>query len=130
MNEKSKERMRRQQEFIYEGLVNEFNLPVVEDEFSSDELPASFNHFLIVYGDFQKNQSHAQLLQEIYVIYLSEDNPEVETTTVDIISTISKVPGVEFNRTVKERLRKKDSDDFVDQVTLIFRRKVSYDCQT
>lgn len=130
MNEKSKERMRKQQDAIYNGLINQFGFPVVEDEFSSDELPASFNHFLIVYGDFQKNESVSQLLQEIYVIYLSEDNPEVETTTIDIISTVSKVAGVEFNRTVKERLRKKDSDDFVDQVTLIFRRKVAYECQT
>ncbi|WP_088033533.1 hypothetical protein [Evansella clarkii] len=128
MNEKSKERMIKQQTAIYQGLVNEFGMPVVEDELSSDELPSTFNHFFIVYGDFQKTDSATVLLQEIYIVYLSEDNPEVETFTLDVISTISKVNGVEFNRTVKERLKKKDSDDYIDQVTLIFNRKVKYDC--
>lgn len=128
MNEKSKQRMEQQHQAIYDNLSSTFNLPVIEDELSENEYPDKFNYFLVVYGDFRKTDAVKRLVQEIYVVYISEDNPNVETTTLDIISTVSQVNGVEFNRTVKERLQKDDVDDFIDQVTIIFTRKVAYEC--
>lgn len=120
--------MEKQHKEIYDNLSNTFNLPVFEDELAESEYPSSLNYFYIIYGDFRKTESIKHLLQEIYIVYVSEDNPNVETTTLDIITVVSNVGGVEFNRTVKERLQKDDSDSYVDQVTLIFTRKVAYEC--
>jgi hypothetical protein len=127
MNEKSKRLMENQQQAIYDNLKNTFNLPVFEDELGEDELPEAFNYFYIIYGDFRKTDAVKRLIQEIYIVYVTEKNPDVETTTLDIITTISKVSAVEFNRTVKERYQKKDSDEYVDQVTIVFTRKIAYE---
>lgn len=129
MNEKSKRHMEKQHKMIYEGLSDTFGLPVFEDEAAENEDINSYNYFLVVYGPMKSTESNRHLSQEVYVVYISEDNPDVETTTVDIISTISKVPGVEFHRSGKDRLQKKDLDEFIDQVTLIFKRKIAYECQ-
>lgn len=128
MNERSKQRMEQQHKDVYDNLSSTFNLPVFEDELSEGEYPTSLNYFYIIYGDFRKTEAVGRLLQEIYVVYVSEDNPNVETTTLDVITTISKVKGIEFNRTVKQRLQKDDTDSYVDQVTLVFTRKVAYEC--
>ena len=126
MNERSKERMRAQHQAIYDALLT-FNLPVFEDEPTESEYPALLNMLFVVYGDFHKGGSIGHLNQEIYVVYVSEDNPDVETTTIDLISAVVKVSTVEFDRTIKERAQKKDSDDYIDQVTLVFKRKVAYE---
>jgi hypothetical protein len=128
MNDKQKDYMNKQQVKVFNDLSNTFNLPVFEDEIAEDELPSQYNYFLVVYGDFTSTNSHGQLSQEVYVVYVSEDNADVETTTLDIISTMSLVPGFTFNRTVKERVQKDEQDDYIDQVTIIFRRKISYEC--
>jgi hypothetical protein len=127
MNEKSKLRMERQQQAIYDNLTQTFNLPVFEDELGEDELPDTFNYFYIIYGDFRKTEAVGVLLQEIYVVYVTEDNPDVETTTLDVITMVSKVNGVVFERTAKERYQKNDTDEFVDQVNVIFSRKIAYE---
>jgi len=127
MNEKSKQRMKDQQQAIHDGLSSTFNLPVFEDEISESELPDQLNLFFVIYGDFQKTESPYFLLQEIYVVYVSEDNANVETTTIDIISIVDKINAISFDRTSKERLQKKDSDTYIDQVTVVFKRKVAYE---
>jgi hypothetical protein len=127
MNEKSKLRMERQQQAIYDNLTQTFNLPVFEDELGEDELPDTFNYFYIIYGDFRSTEATGVLLQEIYVVYVTEDNPDVETTTLDVITMVSKVNGVVFERTAKERYQKNDSDEYVDQVNVIFSRKIAYE---
>ena len=119
--------MQEQQQAIYDGLLT-FNLPVYEDEPSEGEYPDKLNMIFVVYGDFYNQKSTGYLTQEIYVVYVSEDNPDVETMSIDFISTVVKVSTVEFDRTIKERLQKKDSDDYIDQVTLVFKRKVAYEC--
>lgn len=120
--------MKAQHQAIHDVLTT-FNLPIFEDEPTGDELPKKLNMLFVVYGDFYNTKSVGYLTQEIYVVYVSEDNPEVETTTVDLISAMSKINTVEFDRTIKERLQKKDSADYIDQVTLVFKRKIAYECQ-
>ncbi|KMK77622.1 hypothetical protein [Alkalihalobacillus pseudalcaliphilus] len=125
MNERSKEIMSEQQQLIYDALKS-FNLNVYEDEMTDDDLNP-MNFFLIVYGDFKKEEAIGKLRQEIYVVYVSEDNANVETNTIDIISLISKVKAVEFQQTIKERIRKGKTDKFIDRVTLVFSRLVKYE---
>lgn len=128
MNEKSKERMGKQHKDIIDSLSNTFNLPVFVDELSEDEQPESLNYFYVIYGDYQKSQTVNRLLQEIYIVYVSQNNPEIEFDTLDVITTISKVNGIEFNRTIKERLQLDDTDSYLDQINFIFKRKVAYEC--
>ncbi|GAF63647.1 hypothetical protein BTS2_0538 [Bacillus sp. TS-2] len=125
MNERSKQMMNKQQQVIYDTLKS-FNFPVYEDELTEEDINP-MNFFLIVYGDFKKSEAVNHLTQEIYVVYVSEDNPEVETKTLDLITVIDRISGIDFHETIKRRLQKKKADKFVDQVTLVFSRKVKYD---
>lgn len=127
MNEKLKDYMDRQDEKLRNDLEAYFQLPVFVDEIAEDEYPEKYHFFLIVYGDMTAT-SPGQMYQDVYVVYVTEKNPDVEKDTVDIVSIGSKIPGFEFQRTKKERFQAKDTDYFIDQVTLVFRRKLKYEC--
>ncbi|WBX80125.1 hypothetical protein PD280_21405 [Virgibacillus salarius] len=129
MNEKQKMYMNKQRNKLVKDLETIFHLPVFEDEIAEDELPSTANYFLVVYGDMRATSSVKSVYQEVFVVYVSEDNGDVEPTTLDILTVVSNIRGIEFNRTIKERVQKNETDDFVDQVTLIFRRKLTYECQ-
>lgn len=127
MNEKNKERMIKQQQKIIDVLNDNFSIPIDEDELDSSETPIKLNNFLIIYGDFVGTGSIGQLNQEIYVIYLSENNPDIEVMSIDIVSAMDKVPGLEFVKTIKRRSQKKDTDNYIDQITFVFKRLVKYE---
>lgn len=129
MNDKQKAYMQKQQAKIVDELSATFNLPIFEDEIAEDEALAKANYFLIVYGDMVAGESPNHASQEVYVVYISEENAEVETTTLDILTVVSKVNGYNFKRTVKERLQKAETDEYVDQVTLVFKRMLQYECE-
>jgi hypothetical protein len=132
MNEKQKTYMKKQQKGVYDNLSTYFNLPIFEDDVAEDEeqnLPNDHNYFLLIYGDIESTESIGHLTQEFYVTYITEDNEFVDEQTLDIISLVSNVPGINFSRSIKQRLQKKDTDDFLDQVTVIFRRKMTYECK-
>jgi hypothetical protein len=132
MNEKQKTYMKKQQKGVYDNLSTYFNLPIFEDDVAEDEeqnLPNDHNYFLLIYGDIESTESTGYLSQEIYVTYITEDNEFVDEQTLDIISLVSNVPGINFSRSIKQRLQKKDTDDYLDQVTVIFRRKMTYECK-
>jgi archaellum component FlaD/FlaE len=127
MNEKAKRVMNDQQTSIIEKLESTFEIPVVEDELTEDEVKGDLDNFLIIYGDFVKVESKNQLNQEVYVIYLSENKADLETMSVDVISTISAVKALEFVKTIKRRTQKNDTDSYIDQITFIFKRLVPYE---
>ncbi len=120
--------MSKKSQQIYDVLKNTFVLPTFEDEVNKEELGTNKDYFLIAYGDIKSTQSKGNLSQEFYVVYISEDNPNVEPTTLDIITTMEKVSGVTFDRTIKERIQKNEVYDYIDRVTLIFKRKLMYEC--
>src|SRR5699024_7437514 len=120
--------MNKQQKEHNDVLKDTFSLPFFQDEVGESEYIDKHNYFLIVYGSFRSTDSIRHVTQEIYVVYVTEDNPEVETTTLDILTTVSNVRGFVFDRSMKDRLQKKETDDYVDQVTLVFRRQIAYEC--
>jgi hypothetical protein len=63
------------------------------------------------------------------VYYYSENRDDVDEQTIDIISSVSSIKGINFVNTVKERLQEKDTDRYVDRVTLVFRRVIPIGCQ-
>lgn len=129
MNEKAKKLMNRQQTQIIQKLESSFDLPVVEDELSADEISGDLNNFLVIYGDFVKVASKDQLSQELYVVYLSENRDDLETMSVDIVSVVSSISALEFVKTIKRRTQKKDTDSYIDQITFVFKRLVPYASQ-
>lgn len=122
MNEKQLAYMKEQKQKVYSDITTIFNLPTFEDEFAEDERPADNNFFLIVYGDMRKTDSPKTVAQEIYVVYSSENNPDVDVTTLNALTVVSKVKGIEFDRSIRERIKKGETDYYYDRVTLIFTR--------
>lgn len=129
MNEKQKAYIQKQNTLLYDRLLEYFHLPIFQDDVAEDEYPTDYNYFLVIYGDIESTDSTGQLSQEIYVTYISENNENVDEQTLDIISIVSNVTGVRFDRSTKQRLQKKDTDEYLDQVTCVFRRKMTYECK-
>jgi len=118
--------MAKQHQKLLDDLAQSFQIPVFVDEIAPDERPTDNHYFLIVYGDMN-GSNEGQMYQEVFVVYITEKNPAVEENTVDIISTVSKLPGFSFDRTVKERFRQDETENYIDQVTIIFQRLLKYE---
>lgn len=120
--------MGEQSESIYQSLSAHFNIPVFQDDIAEDETPDTLKYLLIVYGDITGLETRKTLNQEVVIVYISENNDLVDEDTIDIISIVTNVKAVEFDRTIKQRLQKKDTDEYVDQVSVYFKRKIPYEC--
>jgi hypothetical protein len=133
VNEKTKRLIREQKEGIFNGLQSQFSLPVFEDEIAEDEEKVldieGYNCFVFETSEFQVTKDIKKLKQNIYVSYYSENKDDVDETTIDIISVINPVKGVNFSRSKKERLQMKDTDRFIDRVTLTFERVIPIEYQ-
>ncbi|NMH67290.1 hypothetical protein HF072_00535 [Bacillus sp. RO3] len=128
MNDRAKEHMKETSQALYDKIKQHFSLPTFEDDIAEDELPADFNYFLIVYGDMQReSESRRFFNQDVFVVYLSENNDQVNEDTLDIISIGESIKTVTCQGTVKERIKKNDSDQHIDRVTINFVRKIKYD---
>jgi hypothetical protein len=130
VNEKTKKYMREQIDALVNGLKNHFNLPVFEDEVAEDEEEqlSSYNCFVFETGEFRKTNDIKKVIQNIRVYYYSEDQDNVDEQTIDIISIVSSIKGITFTSSVKERLQEKDTDRFIDRVTLTFERVIPIEC--
>jgi hypothetical protein len=129
MNERSKVLMKETSQVLYDKIKLHFNLPTFEDDIAEDELPVDFNYFLIVYGDMKRTESQRIFLQDVFVVYLSENNDHVNEDTLDIISIGESIKTIACEGTLKERIKKNDSDQYIDRVTINFVRKIKYDSQ-
>jgi hypothetical protein len=132
VNERSKRLMEEQKNGIVENLKR-FELPVFEDEVAEDEderlLDSSaYNYLVFETSDFKKGNDIKFITQDVYVSYYSENRDDVDEQTIDIISLIDSVKGISFSRSVKERLRVKETDRFIDRVTIMFIRKIPIEC--
>lgn len=127
MNERSKQLLKEQKTGIYNNL-QQFNLPVFEDELAEDEESSldvnGYNCFIFETGEFTPTQDIKKLNQSVNVQYFSEKRDDVDEQAIDIISTLTSIKGVYFVGSTKERLRMKDTDRFIDRVTINFVRKI------
>ena len=128
MNEKAKALISKQNEQIYNNLVQTFNLPVFQDDVSESERPEKLNLFLIIYGDLLQGDSQGNMRQDVFITYLAENSHSLETDQLDIISSITKINAMKFVRTERDRVQKLDTDDYVDRVNFIFTRSIRYEC--
>jgi hypothetical protein len=133
VNEKTKRLMREQKEGIFNNLQVQFNLPVFEDEIAEDEEKSldknGYNCFVFETSEFQITQDIKKVRQNINVSYYSENRDDVDETSIDIISVLNSVKGVNFSSSRKERLQMKETDRFIDRVTLTFIRMIPIEYQ-
>ncbi|MGM0863375.1 MAG: hypothetical protein ACQEWF_01705 [Bacillota bacterium] len=131
MNEKAKALIKDQNRLVPQVLKNHFNLPVYQDGINDDEVPSDHNYFLVVYGDIgrseEQKKTQRHLSQDIYVVYISENNDELDGNSLDIITLVEGIKAITFDRSTKERVQKAETSEFVDRVTLIFTRMIKYE---
>lgn len=105
-----------------------FGLPIFEDEIAEDEQEQfkedGHNFFIYTTGDMSKNDDKKSILQDVAVIYYSENKENLDEQTVDIIEALKDVGLLTFNGAQKERLRRKDTDGFVDRIIFLYQRKI------
>lgn len=105
-----------------------FNLPVFEDDLAEDEekefLEKGYNFFVYETGDMFKNDDKKSLGQDIAVFYFSENRDDLDEQTIKIIQVLSNIKLLSLVRTQKRRLKRKDTDSYVDQIALVYNRKI------
>ncbi|TLS37740.1 hypothetical protein [Pseudalkalibacillus caeni] len=129
MNEKPKALINKQNQEIYNNLKETFNLPVFQDDVSESERPDKLNLFLIIYGDLVQGENTGNMVQDVYITYLAEDSDTIETDSLDIVSSITKIRAIQFVRSERDRVQKLNTDEYVDRINFIFRRGIRYECQ-
>lgn len=114
-----------------EELINQlktFNLPVFEDDLAEDEekefLEKGYNFFIYETGDMFKNDDLKTISQDIAVYYYSENRDDLDEQTVKIIQALSNIKLLSLVRTQKQRLKRKDTDSYVDRIVFIYNRKI------
>jgi hypothetical protein len=118
---------------ISSKLKAQFSLPVFEDEVAEDEDEKllesnAYNCFVFETGDIQRTDDNRKLSQEIIVCYYSENRDDVDEKTIDVIALVSSIKAVSFSRSIKERLRVKETDRYIDRVNIVFKRMIPIEC--
>lgn len=131
MNEKAKKLMNKQILDLVESLTTTFQLPVFEDEVAEDEEKSlqkeGYNCFVYETGNFTPDENISKVSQSLTVYYYSENKDDVDEKTLDIITVINKINAVSFVTTEKQRLQKKETDQYVDRIVLTFKRVIPFE---
>lgn len=133
LNDRSKERMLEQKLEIVR-LLNEVSpgIKVIQDEMSEYEQKkfskSKYHAFVLQMGDFESTENILKLNQSIIIDYYSENRDDVDEVILDVISLIKSIKAIYFVRTQKVRARVKDTQRFVDVVSLEFVRGVRCEC--
>lgn len=133
MNERTKRYINEQREEIFSSLKNNFNLNVYEDEIAEDEEKElinsdSYNFFTLEFSDIRSTNNIKQLFQMFIVEYYSENRDDVDEKVIDVITLLKKIKGVTFDTTRKDRLQMKDTERYIDRVSIIFKRMIPIEC--
>lgn len=124
--------MKKQRDNIF-GALEYFELAVYEDEIAEDEEQEllqsdKYNFFTLDFSDILATQSMKQLSQLIIVEYYSENRNDVDEMAVDVYSLIKNIKGITFDRMRKERLQMKDTERYIDRVSITFKRMIPIEC--
>lgn len=118
------------------AVLKGFDLPVFEDELGEDEEEKirndenGYHFFTFETGDITRNEGNKSVSQEVIVYYYSENRDDLDERTVDILSSLSTIPLMVFEGTQKQRLRRKDTDSYVDRIIFLYNRKIVIGCGT
>lgn len=105
-----------------------FSIPLFEDEIAEDEEEQLYqnDYHCFVYEtlNMSNNNDHKSLTQTVAIYYYSENRDDLDERAVEIILSLKDVTGFTLNRTTKQRLQKKETDQFVDRVIFEYNRKI------
>lgn len=112
--------------------LNSFSIPLFEDEIAEDEEQQLYKNgyhcFVYETLDISNSSDLKSVSQTIAIYYYSENRDDLDERTVDVILSLKDVPGFTLNRTTKQRLQKKDTDQYVDRVIFEYNRKIVLGC--
>lgn len=124
----TKEFMQEQAQALYDALLT-FGVPVYEDEISQDEekkLHDDYHCFVYFTDAMSYNNDMKSISQAVHIHYYSEDREDLDERTIEIAERLKSVKRLLFVRTRKDRLQKKDTEQYVDRVILTFARVIPY----
>ncbi|MGN4124887.1 hypothetical protein ACMGD3_07700 [Lysinibacillus sphaericus] len=128
---KTKQKMNQQIEEMLAALQT-FNLSIFEDNLAEDEEAQfkknDYHFFVYETGDMIKNDDLKTISQDVVIYYYSENRDDLDERTIDIITALSDVSTMTLERTQKQRLRRKDTDSYVDRIIFLYRRKIVTGC--
>lgn len=111
-----------------------FNLPIFANEVAEDEEAAlkkgkkGFNFFVYETGEITKLENSKTVSQDIVLYHYSENQSNIDEKTIEIIKKLAPVTTLFFQNTTKQRLRKKDTDHYVDLVIFYYTRSIPLGC--
>ena len=129
MNKKSKEYLEKLNDMLFSSLKEAVpGVNIYQDSVSEDEEDLKkIHHFIFETGGFTKPETIGSLSQDVTVYYFSEGRDDLDSVALDIISKMEDNKHV-FVRSTKEGYPKGEADNYVDQLTFTFSRKVKYGC--
>lgn len=133
LNLKAKPYMMEQKQQLVNELKTAFpKIPLFEDEIAEDEekkfVKGKYSAFVLTMGDFSPNENESILSQDVVVDYYSESRDDVDEMILDIITIMKRIKTFKFVDARKVRARVKDSQRFIDVVSVEFRRSLKYGC--
>lgn len=108
--------------------LGQFNIPIFEDEIAEDEeeqlYQNGYNCFVFETENITNNKDMKSVQQKVYIYFYSENLDDLDEWTIEIILAMRNVTGFTLHRTMKQRLQKKDTDQYVDRVIFEYNRKI------
>ena len=108
--------------------LDTFDIPIFEDEIAEDEEEKLYRNgyhcFVYETLNISNNNDLKSLTQTVAIYYYSENRDDLDEQAVDIILSLRNVTGFSLNSTMKQRLQKKETDQFVDRVIFEYNRKI------
>ena len=107
------------------GLFNYliFDFSFAEDE-EEDLYRNGYHCFVYETLNISNNDDLKSVIQTVAIYFYSENRDDLDELTVDIILSLKDVPGFSLNGTTKQRLQKKETDQFVDRVIFEYNRRI------
>lgn len=100
---------------------------VYQDIVQEDEANLSkINHVVFETGGFERTGA-TNYNQEVTVYFFSENREDLDTLQLEFMGSLSKT-GHTCNRSLKDRMKKKDTEFFVDVLTFELTRNIKLVC--
>lgn len=101
---------------------------VYQDSVQEDEANLStINHVVFETGGFVETGASVYT-QDVTVYYFSENREDLDVLQVEFMKSLSKT-GHTCKKTLKDKMRKKDTEFFVDVLTFELTRNVKHVCK-
>ncbi|MGX7153448.1 hypothetical protein ACWOEY_11220 [Enterococcus sulfureus] len=126
-------KMEKSNTLMIEKLEGETKLKVFQDTVSEDALndviedTGGYNYFRFETGGFEFNSDEQELKQTLLISYYSENNEDIDATTLKIVGVLHNRI-FKFVNSKKYLIKKSNEDQYIDEVQLFFVRRMKLVC--